>query len=157
EATTTTEVTTTEPPVEPPETLSDEMRERIKADWVEMFDFANYYSFGVPKGNTNIENVVIDEYFGTFNDGVVLMISYDYESHSDNTWIGIISGFRFRFVSSQSIIVWFNGDFYGFTSAFENEILTKQNIEQIYFRHRKAFSNVYACDDFLDTEEYYKW
>jgi len=87
--------------------------------------------------------VIIDHYFGSYNDSVALMIrNYD-SNFTMATWQQEIAGFVFHYNDGQSITVWSNGSFYSLPKAYAQGLLTSQNINEIHRRHQQAFPFMY--------------
>ena len=148
EATTTTEVTTTEPPVEPPETLSDEMRERIKADFLVFFDFLSLENSRKQKHKIGVcclgteacypLQATLSEYFGTFNDKVVLKLNLYGASIAASIEYEIVAGHKIYYSGCMRVLVWNDGVFRNLTQAYEMGWLTADDIRVVSQRCRRC-------------------
>lgn len=79
-----------------------------------------------------IDYVYIEQYYGTFNESVVVLLWL-----KDHSWfrevvdVGI-AGFEFYFNIGREIRVWRNGTFYGLQEAVDKGFLTLENIKIIH-------------------------
>jgi hypothetical protein len=114
--------------------LSAETETRVKQDYV------SYY-FSQEDGVT-AGDITIHKYYGTFNEKIVLSLS---------TGLGpdvcvtpeTIDAFTFYYnYPYYEIRVWDNGDFYTLTQAYEQNLLTYNNVKKIYAKHKK-FQNFF--------------
>ena len=117
-----------EPPNGGDEVLDHTLETQIKQDYV---------SSPFAQDDTKADEILIHKYYGTFNGNVVLSLSSapqviidvfgGSETVADKTFSYSNPGYR--------ILVWYNGDFYTLSQAFESDMLTNGNIQTIHSRH----------------------
>ena len=106
------------------QTHLDDMR---KQPWFEDDDF-------VPPAS--IDGVELD-YYGTYNDCVAVKI-YGYEMHLTEPWEDTVAGVTFMYGSSNEIKVWHNGRLYRLQAAYDNGMLTKDDLRNIAYYHHNS-------------------
>ena len=95
--------------------------------------------------NRRFRNIFISHYFGTYDDASAIIIRV--ESRRNNFHLPFvyraeIAGIDFGYVSGWFITIWFDGVFYRFEEAFDQGLLTVDNVQSIrnewepYFRER---------------------
>ena len=120
-------------PFEPP--LSLELVVRIRGDW------AAHGTMLAP------ENVRISHYFGTYNGNIALLISDRNELDGEAVmWRQNVAGVEFRYGSTLQILVWDSENFFSLPEAFEQGLITTENVRNINYRHRQAFPRIYEWD-----------
>ena len=88
----------------------------------------------------------IDHYFGTYNDSLALMVRRRDSSFPDVVWEEEVAGVIFHYNSGQSILVWHDGAFYSLPNAYEQGLLTAENIRAIHIQHQRAFFIMYEAN-----------
>ena len=99
---------------------------RIKEDW------ASRSQWITP------EDVRIDQYFGTYNGKVALMISDNATSFHAAVWYEKVAGFVFHYGSGQRVLVWYNGNFFSLPEAYEQGLITAEDVENIFYFNRNS-------------------
>jgi len=130
--------------------LCPELVVRITHDWVDTLN-ANppHLQFVFIGFGHSISDAWIDDYFGTYNGSVVLMINHFHLIYHASTWDEEVAGHVFRYRSGQRVLVWSDGVFYTLSGvsnggipwdipgAFELGLLTAEDIESIYSRFER--------------------
>ena len=127
-----------------PAVLSAEQEIRIKQDWL-------VYTFGSLEEYTgrynpsyyptledyladySVDKVSIDNYYGTYNGCVPVMIDHESLRYLAELWNMTVAGITFYFAGGQGIDVWYNGDFYSLESAYAQGLLTKDDLRNIAY------------------------
>ena len=78
---------------------------------------------------TTFKESFVQRYYGTFESGVsvAMMSSTDFE-YTQALWEESVGGILFRMSDGNAIIVWHNNAFMGLQEAFDNELLTVDNL-----------------------------
>ena len=112
-----------------PAVLSEEQENKIKEDYLfELRDLQEEYG-----GEYSIDGVSITAYYGTYNGSVVLSIRDSYFPTVAAIWDVEVGGINF--IYGNGICIWNNGIFYGFTAAYEQGLLTQENLRDIAYYH----------------------
>jgi hypothetical protein len=107
--------------------LSAEMVTRVKQDYV-----SQYFS---PESGVTASDIQIHKYYGTFNEKIVLSLSTGLGPDVCGT-PETIDAFTFYYnYPYYEIRVWGNDEFYTLTQAYEQGLLTYENINAIYLKH----------------------
>ena len=114
-----------------PQPLCPEVEMRIRADWA------------ARAPSLTPETVRIDHYFGTYQGKVALMISEIGSSFPPVVWEQTVAGIVFHYNSGQQIDVWYDGDFFSLPQAYEQGLITAENVRGINIHHRVAFPFMY--------------
>ena len=101
----------------------EDLLEKVKKD------YADFYGFESQK-------VIIGRYYGTFGDAVVFYVWADgFDEAACETEI-YVAGEEFVFGSSRELDVWHNGKICNLNQAYDNGVLTKENIIELADIHR---------------------
>lgn len=76
-----------------------------------------------------LDNITVSNYFGTYNDAVVLMISEG--GYFPSITIETVDGIEFRYPNSIKISVYKNKLFYDLNKAFEDNLVTHNELVEI--------------------------
>lgn len=107
-----------------PEVLSAEQEDAIKADWVKLWD------------DSFTEEPMVDlSYYGTYNGCVALLIQDNYYSYPAVISHEVIDGISFRYGGTAPVKIWKEGSFYDIKDAYENELITKDDLRSIAYYH----------------------
>lgn len=82
--------------------------------------------------NATIDEVHIEKFYGVYNNAYVLMMSNDYVDYLDVITDEVIFNYRFKYPNNNVIKVFHDDSFYTLTSAYLNNILSKDDIAHIY-------------------------
>ena len=115
----------------PLEPLSKELELRIREDWSRLV----IYEY---KEGDEYDASQIYCHYGTYNGNVVVRIVGDC-SPLTVMWELEVAGFKFRSGSPFPIRVWNDGEFRFLEEAFNESLLTEQDIEEIWNRGRRLF------------------
>ncbi len=108
-----------------PETLSADTEEKIKADYVAWEK--KFYK----DSKIEVSDVIIEDYYGTYNGGEVLGISITIYAYPAVVKEENIAGYNIWFLSAQSVFFHKNTKFYSLEDAYAKGLLTKQDIRDI--------------------------
>lgn len=101
------------------------MTESVKQTYVDIFlkeDFPQ----------ATIDDVTITKYLGTYNGSYVAVINDGFHVLFTEYLISLqYEGFDFSYANGYPIRVWNNGTFYDIVGAYENNLLTKENLGTI--------------------------
>lgn len=101
------------------------MTESVKRTYVDIFlkeDFPQ----------ATIDDVIITKYLGTYNGSYVAVINDGFHVLFTEYLISLqYEGFDFSYSNGYPIRVWNNGTFYDIVGAYENNLLTKENLSTI--------------------------
>jgi len=98
----------------------------IKQDYLKFF-------YTLPN-NYNVDGVKIIRYFGNYNGNVVLIINDDYSGSAG--WVEKVKIAEYEFIFpdiTESIVVYNDGVFYELKQAYNQGLLTNDEIRDIYF------------------------
>jgi len=109
-----------------PAVLSAEQEKRIKEDWV-----ATWNQEWIKQ-----EPEVKLKYYGSYNGCIVLVIKDNHNTYPTMVWDENISGVVFFNLKGSGIQVWNNGSFLNLRSAYEQGLLTKEDLWNIEYYHR---------------------
>ena len=70
--------------------------------------------------------------YGVFDDVYCLILTPPKVEYTTAMKYVDIAGYTFRFGSSNTMVVYYNGEFYSLTKAYENGILDDAEIEELY-------------------------
>ena len=104
-----------------------ELGKQIRQDYFQRLD--NAY------GNIKFEDVYVRKLYGAYNDSIaVLMWIYGFDPPPAIVTIEV-EGSEFHFHSGRPIMVWNNGNFYSLQSAYDEGLVSMENLEQIHSLH----------------------
>jgi hypothetical protein len=118
-----------------PATLSAELENQIKQDYLDNRR-AEDLQFDERHPDATSDNVYIREYNGAYNGCVAIMISC-YEYHALMPSEDIVAGVRIMYADSDYIKVWNDGIFYRLKPAYDQGLLTRDDIKNIVYHHHK--------------------
>jgi hypothetical protein len=95
--------------------LSAEVELQIKQDFADNW-------------GASVESVKIYKYYGTYNESVVIMVQ---SGALPTPWQDNIDGVIFKYNDGHPIIVWKSGQFYELREAYENDLLSKKDLQSI--------------------------
>ena len=123
-------------PVEIPQLtpLVDELENQIKEDWLKRYSCQPGYP-----DEYNIDCVNVYKYYGIYNSCVVLMMSDAYTVHTQAPTQEEVAGYVFYYGSSRQIVVYSERKFCGLSQAYEQGLLTKQDIRNIHVIHSTIY------------------
>ena len=121
-------------------TLDEELSSEIKQAYTERY----------PRSGKTVDDVIIDKYYGTYNDCTALMnetyyaalmIRYDNDTHSTVIGSEIVGGVEFNYSEGERILIYkiikgkiiCEEPFYSLQAAYNNNWLTKENLQSIAF------------------------
>ena len=108
--------------------LSAAQELQIKQDYLNRFDDGMYRV---------IDDVTIHSYYGTYNESIVLIISYN-DDYPQIPSSETVAGFNFGYANPGRVIsVWKASNFYDLTQSYEQGFLTQGNVESIHNLHNK--------------------
>ena len=110
-----------------PETLSADTEEKIKADYVAWEKKKIFKNPNV----VDVSDVIIEDYYGTYNGGEVLNISISGSVYLTVVTEENIAGYNIWFPSNGEIYFHKNAKFYSLEDAYAKGLLTKQDIRDI--------------------------
>ena len=87
------------------------------------------------------EAVRIDGYFGTYNGKVAVMICTG--GAAGVVWEQEVAGFVFIYHDGRQIQIWYNGDFFFLPQAYEQGLITAEDVGNISYRYANRFSRLY--------------
>ncbi|MCL2061671.1 MAG: hypothetical protein FWH03_03500 [Firmicutes bacterium] len=98
----------------------------------------------LPKNSrVKMNNLWVSKYYGTFDESVVLIFQTSLSESSilpdgglGNITKETIAGFEFIFGTSSWINVWYNGNFYSLLDAYNDGLLTSDDIESIWLQRQ---------------------
>ena len=125
------------PPWGTHEGLSAEIEWRIRQDY---FDFLGQYGI-MPSGYT-VKDFWIIRYYGIYNDCVAIMMDGRGVGHTGEVWDIITGDTLFVYGSSNTIYAWKEGRFYGLNDAYNQGLLTRENLMNIAYYHHGAELNL---------------
>jgi len=103
--------------------LTEETETKIKQD---------YLSFDVSREPySTAEDVVLYNYYGTYGGCVAATMGYGYYSYSTMITHENIDGITISYPNSNKILVWNDGNFCHLQEAYDNSLLTKDDIIRI--------------------------
>jgi len=103
--------------------LTAETEAKIKQD---------YLSFDVSTDPvTTAEDVVLRYYYGTYDGSVATKIGYWFYGYLAVIIYEHIDGITITYPSTHKILVWNDGNFYNLQEAYDNGLLTKDDIQRI--------------------------
>ena len=105
--------------------INDDMIKRIKSKYVS--EYLLKYN-----DNASIDEVHIDKFYGVYNNAYVLIMSNDYVEYLDVITDEVVLNYRFKYPNNNVIKVYYDDSFYTLTSAYLNNILSKDDITHIY-------------------------
>ncbi|MCL2088011.1 MAG: dockerin type I repeat-containing protein [Oscillospiraceae bacterium] len=108
------------------EPLSEEMEIRIKEDWV-----AGYPEHPDYTGSEYTIDKVEIAYYGTYNQNVAVMMFDNFYCYPLMPSIEEIAGVTFYYPDGNTILVWCDGDFIQLGSAYEQKLLTQEDLKNI--------------------------
>ena len=92
--------------------------------------------------NLDAEYVSIREYYDEYDSAIVAMIdSCDYTA---NIWCEEVAGMDFMYGDGNRLLVLKDGAFYTLTDAYDKGVLTKESIENLFWRFFFQHSGLYA-------------
>jgi len=107
--------------------LGKEIQNRIRQDYFQGLD--NVY------GNITFEDVYVRQFYGVYNESVVVVM-WIYGSGTPPAIDTIeVEGFEFEYHTGRPILVWNNGNFYGLQRAYDEGLISMENLEQIHSLH----------------------
>jgi len=109
-----------------PVELSAEQENRIKEDWMVFRGYTDY------PDRYSIEEIQIDEYYGTYNGCIAVMI-YGYGPYDFLGLTVTVAGVEFYYGDGHRIGAWHDGSFYSLDSAYEKGLLTKEDLRNIAY------------------------
>ncbi|MCL2088069.1 MAG: hypothetical protein FWH14_01165 [Oscillospiraceae bacterium] len=110
-----------------PEVLSAETETLIKQTHLDNLKLQDRY----PDATT--DNVQIIHYYGTYNDAVAVMITDVFHDYTANLWHESVVNIRFYYGNGNHIKIWKDGVFYRLEAAYEQGILTKNDLRSIAY------------------------
>ena len=119
--------------------IPSDLESRIKNDFNAAYD-----------GNAEtLADITIDGYFGTYNGSVALSLHFIHGGYTTEIRTDIIAGKEFTWGSREAVQVWRDGSFYRLQQAYEDGLLTQQNIDAIHalYYAKHGFSTL-ALDEF---------
>jgi len=78
-----------------------------------------------------LSDVYVIKYYGTFDDCVVVMMSTKKSMYTQALWKEEVGGVIINYSNGNRILAWKENKFYELQEAFNNEFLTKTNLEII--------------------------
>ena len=114
--------------------LSAEMERRVKEDWVawrigENPQISEYLT---------VEGTEIYRFYGTYNGAIAAMLHSDIFGYGNVWWEETIAEITVGYSNANFIVVWYDGAFLQLQSAYDEGVLTKEDIETIaYYHHRQ--------------------
>ena len=152
---------------QPVMSLCPELVERIMHDWVETLNLnPPHLEFSFGGFPTTVDDVWIDDYFGTYNGSVALLMNSSTLTFHGHFWGEYVAGYEFRYRSGQRILVWSEGVFYtlaswgGMPGAYELGLLTAEDVGSIYFRSERwqrsretSYSACLIVEGYKNTKE----
>ncbi len=92
--------------------------------------------------NLDAEYVSIREYYGEYDGAIVAMIdSCDYTA---NIWCEEVAGMDFMYGDGNRLLVLKDGTFHTLTGAYDRGVLSKESIENLFWRFFFQHSGLYA-------------
>ena len=82
--------------------------------------------------NASIDEVHVDKFYGVYNNAYVLIMSNDYVEYLSVMTYEVVLNYRFEYPNNNLIKVYYDDSFYTLTSAYLNNILSKDDITHIY-------------------------
>ena len=98
---------------------------RIKSDYYELYE-----ARGLSKRH---EPIFITKYYGTFGDAVAYMTDLNYDAYHTSAEVEEIAGYSFSYPDGRTVSVWSGGRFYGVRSAYENGVLSKEDVGKLAY------------------------
>ena len=98
---------------------------RIKSDSYEWYE-----AIGLSK---RYEPIFITKYYGTFGDAVAYMTDLNYDAYHCEEVDEDIAGYRFSYPDGRTVSVWSGGRFYNVRSAYENGVLSKEDVGKLAY------------------------
>ena len=115
--------------ITPLQPLSAEMEAKIKLDYLDFFTKKWH-----PEATA--DDVMIQEYCGTYNDHVAVMINDVFTVHALATGSETVDGVTIHYSDSRRILIWADGDFYRLQTAYDMGLLMKMDLIEIsHHRH----------------------
>jgi len=108
-----------------------EIGKRIRRDY---FNNALYYYPQI-----KIEDVVIDVYYGNYNNSIPVMIKLKSGGATGDIRGDIVADISFCYNSGQSIVVWNQGLFHGLQDAYDFGLLSQEDLSDIAEYHHMIF------------------
>lgn len=105
--------------------ICEDITKKIKSKYVS--DYLLKYN-----ENASIDEVYINEFYGVYNNAYVLIMSNDYVEYFAAITEEVILNYRFIYPNNNVIKVFYDGSFYTLTSAYLNNILSRDDIAHIY-------------------------
>ena len=105
--------------------INDDMIKEIKSKYVS--EYLLKYN-----DNASIDEVHIDKFYGVYNNAYVLIMSNDYVEYLNVITDEVVLNYRFKYPNNNVIKVYYDDSFYTLTSAYLNNILSKDDITHIY-------------------------
>jgi beta-lactamase regulating signal transducer with metallopeptidase domain len=109
--------------------LSAESELRIRQDWLGYHAAAEYYPESV-----RMDEIKIYDYLGTYNGAVAVVIALN-PTRATRQWE--VEGRAFTMWSSTPVHIWHEGEFYSVAQAYDDGLLTAQDVGSIFARYRK--------------------
>ena len=128
-----TEAPTKAPPADPPVEISAEMQSEIKNKYFEKtYEEKNKEYYNSP------DEVVIMDCYGIFDDAYCAIITYPLVEYTCEETKVEVGGYTFVFGSSNTMIVYCDGQIYSLEKAYEKGILDDAELESLYNNYTKA-------------------
>ena len=119
------------PGLQDPEGLDTGIAKQIKQTYLKEF-LSDY-----PKAT--VKDAWIVKYYGTYNGCVVVMMGDNYTGYTDALWGMEVAGVAFKFKDGNSIRAWKDGKFYTLQAAYEQGLLTQEDLTNIADIHEKNY------------------
>ncbi len=112
--------------------LNDEAQTKIKSDYAELYNKSG-------DGKITADDVVIENYFGTYDNAVALRITSKHEGYFFVMVYKTIAGMDFEFNSTQPLYIYKDGNFTPIDEAYDNGIISEKDVKNIhyYFENEK--------------------
>lgn len=143
--TTTKGTTTTEPTTEayiptPLVPLTTEQELKIKQDYLEYRrnEVKNTKNDG-EYDNLIVDDVMLENYFGTYNDCYVMLIELNCDILLDGYRSEYVAGYRFDYVCGTTTMVYRNGEFTAMRDAYSEGLLSEKDIKDIHYYHTTEY------------------
>ncbi|MCL2063980.1 MAG: hypothetical protein FWG98_06370 [Candidatus Cloacimonetes bacterium] len=113
----------------------------LNADTIQRLkdDYINFAPSIWRENEGNVNDIYIHDYYGIFNNSVVLALSNRIYTIIDKAGIAEnVAGMFFNYGKvAYEILVWYEGDFYRLEKAYTANLLTNDNIETIWHQYQE--------------------
>lgn len=91
--------------------------------------------------STEFEKLYVGEVFGVYGDSVALIMLFKGITPPPAVDTVVVEGFEFSFHSGRHILIWNNNNFYTLQNAFDESLITLENLETIHSIHKHPWPN----------------